>query len=121
LDPCPPRRLGQITGYESDAATLAPNETCELQFLAGERGTYSYWAATSAKPLEGCSGAESMLFGAFLITSLQNFTVVLRKKSVRDEFVNKNLRETLDCSYQHTRAMLPARKRRLQDVLIKCG
>jgi hypothetical protein len=24
--------------------------------------------------------------------------VVLRKKSVRDEFVNKNLRETLDCS-----------------------
>ena len=23
---------------------------------------------------------------------------VLRKKSVRDEFVNKNLRETLDCS-----------------------
>ena len=25
--------------------------------------------------------------------------VVLRKKSVRDEFVNKNLRETLDCSH----------------------
>jgi hypothetical protein len=24
---------------------------------------------------------------------------VLRKKSVRDEFVNKNLRETLDCSH----------------------
>ena len=25
--------------------------------------------------------------------------LVLRKKSVRDEFVNKNLRETLDCSH----------------------
>ena len=24
---------------------------------------------------------------------------LLRKKSVRDEFVNKNLRETLDCSH----------------------
>ena len=27
------------------------------------------------------------------------FVRVLRKKSVRDEFVNKNLRETLDCSH----------------------
>ena len=38
---------------------------------------------------------------AFLVGDNQ-FTdawVVLRKKSVRDEFVNKNLRETLDCSH----------------------
>jgi hypothetical protein len=27
----------------------------------------------------------------------QKTAVALRKKSVRDEFVNKNLRETLDC------------------------
>jgi hypothetical protein len=33
---------------------------------------------------------------------------VLRKKSVRDEFVGENLRETLDCSHYHTRGMLPA-------------
>src|SRR5215472_16939190 len=33
--------------------------------------------------------------------------LVLRKKSVRDEFVGENLRETLDCSHWHTRGMLP--------------
>ena len=33
--------------------------------------------------------------------------VVLRKKSVRDEFVGENLRETVDCSHWRPRGMLP--------------
>lgn len=56
-------------GNPDDALNLAPNEIRELQFPAGEPGTYMYWATTSAKPLEGRSGAESMLFGAFVIDS----------------------------------------------------
>jgi hypothetical protein len=35
---------------------------------------------------------------SLLVVSLPSLVAVLRKKSVRDEFVNKNLRETLDCS-----------------------
>jgi manganese oxidase len=56
-------------GNPDDALNLAPTEIRELQFPAGEPGTYMYWATTSAKPLEGRSGAESMLFGAFVIDS----------------------------------------------------
>ena len=56
-------------GDPNDALNLAANETRELQFPAGEPGTYMYWATTSDKPLEGRSGAESMLFGAFVIDS----------------------------------------------------
>jgi FtsP/CotA-like multicopper oxidase with cupredoxin domain len=54
-------------GNPNDTVNLAPNETRELRFLAGEPGTYTYWATTSGKPLEGRNGAESMLFGAFVI------------------------------------------------------
>ena len=54
-------------GDPNDALNLAPNETRELQFPAGEPGTYMYWASTSGKPLVGRGGAESMLFGAFVI------------------------------------------------------
>jgi FtsP/CotA-like multicopper oxidase with cupredoxin domain len=62
--------LHRHPGDPNDAVNLAANETRELQFLAGEPGTYMYWATTSAKPLEGRSGAESMLFGAFVIDPL---------------------------------------------------
>jgi FtsP/CotA-like multicopper oxidase with cupredoxin domain len=54
-------------GDPNDALNLAPNEIRELQFPAGEPGTYMYWATTSDKALEGRSGEESMLFGAFVI------------------------------------------------------
>jgi hypothetical protein len=37
--------------------------------------------------------------GLAALTSGNMVTPVLRKKSVSDEFVNKNLRETLDCSH----------------------
>src|SRR5215831_20951361 len=58
--PSPARIYGlhRHPGDPNDAVNLAANETRELQFLAGEPGTYMYWATTSARPLEGRSGAE---------------------------------------------------------------
>src|SRR5215472_17327341 len=44
--------------------------------------------------------AKLILFGELsLRRALQQYLVVLRKKCVRDEFMNTNLRETLDCSH----------------------
>jgi FtsP/CotA-like multicopper oxidase with cupredoxin domain len=54
-------------GNPNNVVNLAANETRELQFPAGEPGTYTHWATTSAKPLEGRRGVESMLSGAFVI------------------------------------------------------
>ena len=54
-------------GDAKDALLLAPDETRELQFLAGEPGTYSYWSTTSDKSLEGRRGAETLLSGAFIV------------------------------------------------------
>src|SRR6202050_1970058 len=36
-------------GDAKDVATLAPGETRQLQFAAGDPGTYMYWASTSDK------------------------------------------------------------------------
>ena len=50
------------------ALRLGPGETRELQFLAGEPGTYLYWATTSDKTLvELREDGETMLSGAFVI------------------------------------------------------
>jgi FtsP/CotA-like multicopper oxidase with cupredoxin domain len=48
-------------GDAKDALSLGPGETRELQFLAGEPGTYIYWATTSDKTLELHEDAETML------------------------------------------------------------
>ena len=48
---------------------LAPSETRELEFLAGEPGTYIYWATTSDKTLALRGDAETMLSGAFVVDS----------------------------------------------------
>ncbi len=56
-------------GDAKDAVKLAPDETRDLQFLAGEPGTYLYWATTSDKPLQGRRGEESNLLGAFVVDS----------------------------------------------------
>jgi len=50
-----------------DALRLGPGETRELQFLAGEPGTYLYWASTSDKSLEHRKEEETMLSGAFVV------------------------------------------------------
>jgi FtsP/CotA-like multicopper oxidase with cupredoxin domain len=50
-----------------DAVMLASAETRQLQFLAGEPGTYLYWATTSDKPLEERDKEETMLSGALVV------------------------------------------------------
>jgi manganese oxidase len=54
-------------GDAMDALRLAPGETRELEFLAGEPGTYIYWASTSDKTLALRADTETMLSGAFVV------------------------------------------------------
>jgi FtsP/CotA-like multicopper oxidase with cupredoxin domain len=55
-------------GAAKDALTLAPGETREVRFLAGEPGTYFYWATTSkAATLDLRTDAETLLSGAFIV------------------------------------------------------
>jgi FtsP/CotA-like multicopper oxidase with cupredoxin domain len=59
--------LHRHPGDAKHALLLDPGETRELQFLAGEPGTYLYWATTSDKPQELRDQAETMLSGAFIV------------------------------------------------------
>jgi FtsP/CotA-like multicopper oxidase with cupredoxin domain len=54
-------------GDAKDALSLDPGATRELVFLAGEPGTYLYWATTSDKALELREQAETTLSGAFVV------------------------------------------------------
>jgi manganese oxidase len=59
--------LHRHPGNAKDALTLAPGETREVRFPAGEPGTYFYWATTSNNPMEERAGAEKLLSGAFVV------------------------------------------------------
>lgn len=52
-----------------EALSLAPGETRELQFNAGEPGTYLYWATTSNSAIDDRDGPETTLGGAFIVDS----------------------------------------------------
>ena len=54
-------------GEAKDVLTLAPGETKQLQFVAGQPGTYIYWASTSAKLLDNRDDKETLLSGAFIV------------------------------------------------------
>jgi FtsP/CotA-like multicopper oxidase with cupredoxin domain len=54
-------------GDSGEALQLQPGETRELDFPAGEPGTYLYWATTSDKSLPQRAGAETALSGAFVV------------------------------------------------------
>lgn len=59
--------LHRHPGDPKEALRLAPGETRELEFLAGEPGTYLYWATTSDKSLATRIGPDSWLSGAFVV------------------------------------------------------
>jgi manganese oxidase len=59
--------LHRHPGDAKDALRLAAGETRELQFVAGEPGTYLYWASTSDKPQDERDQAETLLSGAFIV------------------------------------------------------
>lgn len=59
--------LHRHPGNSKDSVNLAPGETRQLEFLAGEPGTYMYWATTSDKALHDRLDAEALLDGAFIV------------------------------------------------------
>ena len=65
----------KIYGFHSHPAAanepliLAPGEQRELQFRAGEPGTYLYWATTTNRSIDDRDGPETTLGGAFVVDS----------------------------------------------------
>lgn len=59
--------LHQHPAKSDDAMELAPGETKEARFTAGDPGSYLYWASTSKGGLERRAGAEGVLSGAFIV------------------------------------------------------
>jgi FtsP/CotA-like multicopper oxidase with cupredoxin domain len=56
--------LNQHPGDDQNVLQLAPGETKQLSFLAGEPGSYLYWAATSAQQPASTDGTMA---GAFIV------------------------------------------------------
>jgi FtsP/CotA-like multicopper oxidase with cupredoxin domain len=50
-----------------DTLQIAPGQTRERTFLAGEPGTYFYWGSTTHHAVVDRSGVDSQLHGAFII------------------------------------------------------
>jgi len=61
--------LNAHPAHTPEALSLAPGETRELQFNAGEPGTYLYWATTSNSAIDERDGPETTLGGAFIVDS----------------------------------------------------
>lgn len=59
--------LHQHPGDPNEALLLAPGETRAVQFVAGDSGTYLYWATTSNQPLDQRKPEEALLSGAFIV------------------------------------------------------
>jgi FtsP/CotA-like multicopper oxidase with cupredoxin domain len=55
------------TAPRADTIHVAPGATRTVQFDAGQRGTYYYWASTTEVPTIARSRQESQLSGAFVI------------------------------------------------------
>lgn len=66
--------LHSYPGDPNQAVQMAAGETREVQFDAGEPGTYLYWATTSDARLdhpEERQGEQTLLTGAFIVDSSQ--------------------------------------------------
>lgn len=59
--------LHRHPGDAKDSLSLAPGETRELKFLAGNPGTYPYWGTTSDTSLADRRGEETLLSGALVV------------------------------------------------------
>ncbi len=59
--------LDEHPGNAKKVMQLAPGETKEARFSAGEPGSYFYWASTSAGPLEARHNYEGPMSGAFVV------------------------------------------------------
>src|SRR5271165_2800912 len=64
------RGLHTHPGDPNQTVNMQPGETRELEFPAGEPGTYPYWGTTSDTSLKGRRAAETLLSGAFVVDSL---------------------------------------------------
>jgi FtsP/CotA-like multicopper oxidase with cupredoxin domain len=56
-------------GKVDQCIELAPGETKEVHFPAGQPGTYLYWASTSKGDIEARPGDEGLMSGAFVVDS----------------------------------------------------
>jgi FtsP/CotA-like multicopper oxidase with cupredoxin domain len=54
-------------GNPDDTVQVAPGETREIRFKAGEQGTYYYWATTTGMGLKDPRGVDSQLTGALIV------------------------------------------------------
>jgi FtsP/CotA-like multicopper oxidase with cupredoxin domain len=59
--------LHRHPGDPKDAVSVAAGETRDVQFIAGEPGTYFYWATTGDHSLDLRDLAETLLDGAFIV------------------------------------------------------
>ena len=59
--------LHKHPGKADDSIEVASGETKQLHFLAGEPGTYLYWAATSRAGIEARFSEEGLLSGALIV------------------------------------------------------
>ena len=53
----------------TDTIQVLPGATREIDFEAGEPGTYFYWASTTHTPVGDRNGIDSQLHGAFIVDS----------------------------------------------------
>lgn len=59
--------LEQHPGNAKNVMHLEPGETKEVQFTAGEPGSYLYWASTSATPIDVLPATDGTMSGAFIV------------------------------------------------------
>jgi FtsP/CotA-like multicopper oxidase with cupredoxin domain len=103
--------LHQHPGNSKESFTLQAGEVREIQFVAGEPGTYLYWATTSNRAGEWREEAETMLAGAFIVDSGNAhpndriFVISIWAKGVHGAFVDEEVPSINGKSWPFTERM----------------
>lgn len=103
--------LHQHPGNSKESFTLQPGEVREVQFVAGEPGTYLYWATTSNRAVEWREEAETMLAGAFIVDAGNTppkdriFVIGIWAKGVHGAFVDEEVPSINGKSWPYTERM----------------